>query len=285
MIKMQKEQKSNRKNICLNLLGILSAFGIALGGLAGVQVLLSREEAHLLQSGGLVALPAQAEDMAAVDIGIVETFTAQLTQDELALTVQNLQSGGESYPHEPKTGQLSMTEAMMLGKEWIGQFFMPHLGQPDFILQEYRANCYLWSLQENPNSGQTDPLLSYWTVLLAGQGMEAELILNAVTGQILDASVSCSLPIEYQDSDTMAGLLRSYADSFGLHDSASLTENGDKTPESIGRILYQDVGSSGLQAAMSVSSIAVFKPDPDSYTEEYTEFFNLHLYLTFPSPE
>ena len=276
---MRKEQKSTRKNICLNLLGILSAFGVALGGLLGVQGLLSQEEAQIFQSGGMVALPVQAEDMEAVDIGITEALTPRLTQEELTLVVQNLRSGGESYPHEPKAGQLSMTEAIMLGKEWIGQFFMPHLGQTDFVLQEYRANCYLWSLQEDPNDSQTNPLLSYWTVLLTGQGIEADLVLNAVTGQILNASVSCSFAAEYQDRDSLAGLLRSYADSFSLQDKDPPAESAGKAPESTDWILYQDIGSSGIQAAMSVSSIAVAKQDTDSDPDEYTEFLNLHIYL------
>lgn len=285
MTKIQKKQKSTRKNICLNLLGILSAIGMALGGLLGVQGLLSREEAHILQSGGMVALPVQADDMESVDIGITEPLTPHLTQEELALAVQNLRSGGVSSPHEPKAGQLSMTEAIMLGKEWIGQFFMPHLGRTDFVLQEYRANCFLWSLQEDPNDSRTNPLLSYWTVLLTGQGMEAELILNAVTGQILDASVSCSLAVEYQDKDSMAGLLRSYADSFSLQDKGLPAESAGKAPESTGWILYQDVGSSGIQAVMSVSSIAIAKQDTDSDPDEYAEIFNLHLYLILRSAE
>lgn len=240
-----------RKNTLINLAGLLLALAIASGGLLGVQVRLARDEARLLQGGGMVELSVLSEPEHSEEISDVQVQRTLLAEDSLALVIQNLESGAEPYPHEPGRNQLSMAEAVEYGRSWLESFFMPHLDMDDFNLNEQKTICYLWTTQEDT------PLLSYWTVTFSTKNMEAELILNAMSGQILDASVRCALPAEHQDPESLMALLNDYAVSFGPEEKSVPAESNEENAEISGRTMYQSIGSKGIFAAMNVSSIIV----------------------------
>lgn len=267
-----------RKNIFINLAGLLLALGIALGGVLGVRVQLAREQARLLQEGGMVNLIVQSEPSQSKEISTAQLLQTGLTEEELTLVIQNLESGAEPYPHEPGQNQLSMADAMEQGRSWLEGFFMPHLGLANFCLDEYRAGCYLWTTQE------ADPLLSYWTVTFSAKSLEAELILNATSGQILDASVRCSLPTEHQDSESLRAFLDDYVDSFHLEEEYTFVSSGPENAGANGGTLYQSVGSQGIFAAMDISNLIVSSSYPSTGSqadfETSTEFLRIRLRLT-----
>lgn len=130
-----------QKNTLINTAGLLLALSIALGGLLGVQTRLAHEENRLLQKGGTAEVLIQSQPAQSEEISTAQLLRTPLTEEELILVIQSLESGSEPYPHEPRQGQLSMAEAMEYGKFWVESFFMPHLGAADFRLEEYKAGC------------------------------------------------------------------------------------------------------------------------------------------------
>lgn len=274
-----------RKNTLINLAGLLLALAIASGGLLGVQARLAVEKAKLLQESGTVELPVQSGPAQSGEVSDQRLQRLPLTEDDLMTVVKSLESGAEIYPHEPSGSQLTMAEAVEYGLSWLEDFCMPHLGVTDFHMTDYKTGCYLWTTQEDV------PLLSYWTVSLSTKSMEAELVLNAVSGQILDASVRCSLPLLRQDPESMMTFVNDYAASFGLGEEYTLiredTDDADSDPDNTkisGQTIYQSVGSQGIFAAMSMNGIVVSKAGsdggPEDASAEYAELLSLRLRLT-----
>ncbi len=288
----------SRKNTLINLAGLLLALAIASGGLLGVQARLAHEEASLLQGGGMVELSVASDPSPSEEVDVQVPGTP-LTEEELTLVIQSLESGAEPYPHAPGQSQLSMAEAMEQGRSWLESFFMPHLGVTDFHLSEQKTGCYLWTVQEDT------PLLSYWTVTFSAKNLEAELILNASSGQVLDASVRCALPTQSQDTEDLMDFLDDYASSFGLKEQSVLIENdgdGDynsiispaddsemadsipRNAEIYGRTMYQSIGSQGIFAALNVNRIVFSCPvqgeTPDVDYVQAKEILSIRLRLT-----
>ncbi|MCI8543188.1 hypothetical protein [Acetatifactor aquisgranensis] len=253
------------RSFFVNLSGILLAFAIAFGGLFAVQSRLAEEKAMLLSGGGeaQVSMQAQAGDSRSATMVDVEVTVADLTEEELCQAVLGLESASEIYPHEPLQGQLSMSGAVECGMAWIGDFFLPHLDGMSAVPREYRMNCYLWAGQEEPGSAEEGSLPGYWSVSFAGQGLEAELTLDAVTGKVLDARVTLSDQEGYPEEGVLSGLLEDYADSFGIETSyvvsAAQEGNGDETiyeRESDGsRNFCQRLESEEMAAVLDVDSL------------------------------
>lgn len=261
----------------LNILGILGSFLIAFGGLFLVQGLLAKEETSLLSGDGQIALrqPEAIESEAFGSFSIGEA----LPEEELLELTKSLKESEEVWPHEPRQGQLSMVQAIQCCRAWLEDFFMPHLGAADFELAEYTASCCLWTPAARESDGEERPWLSCWTVTLSTQSMEATLILNAVSGQVLDASVSCSSPIEYQNSESLITFLGEYASSFGLTDDYTIVYRNESESGAKKLPYYQSIGTMGICAAIQADSIVVTSPENDTNVLVYRELFNLRLYL------
>jgi len=274
------------RGAAVNVLGILLAFGVAFGGVFLVQEGLARETAGLLQEGGEVLVPVRSEasEASGVPGADCEEAPKKLTEEELLAAVGGLKGTEESYPHEPLQGQLSMAQAIEGGREWLEDFFLPHLEMSGDVLRECRINCYLWTRQVYSGTGGQveDGLISYWTVGLDGQELDAGLVLNAVSGQVLEASVTVRSPVEYQARDSMAALLLDYAESFGT------TEDYVIIDERSGN-MYQGIGDSGLTAVLKIGEIVVAGAEDEEGTAapsmgggtvpEYTELLYIRLSL------
>lgn len=259
-----------------NSVGILLAFGIAFGELFLVQSRLVQEEAELLQGGGMIEIQVQPEAAPAQEIGETETVRAMLTDAQLYRVVEKLEREVEAYPHEPWEGQLSMAEAVAGGKEWIEGFLLPSIGINDIKLSEYSINCYLWAWQSDVEAGDRDPVLSYWKLWFHSQGLGVDITLNAATGQVLDAAVSCSSAlVEYQDPDDsqVKGLLYAFADSFGLEGRYMVYD----VDAGSGWSMYEGIGEEGVFVAAKAYTVAVSMGD-GGYGE-YSEIFHIDLRL------
>lgn len=258
--------------ILINLFGILLALGIGLGGLWAVRQKLREEQSEILRSGGMIRVLTAAECTAGVS-GV--TMPANLTEEELLRAVRAGESDRDPFLHEPAPGQLTMAQALEYGKTWMEDFLLPSLGLPSFLLEEYKAGCYLWS-------GYSDaPVSDYWTVEITALEIEASLIINAVSGQVLDASVTCSFPVKDQNRDNLYSLLWNYGDSFGLPGDYSLVIGDGDSAEDDGRILYCSIGTRGLYAALETEYLVISRADTPSSRENTfdTELFTIRLRL------
>ncbi len=204
----------------INFLGILSAFAIAFGGLFLVQGRLRLEQEQLLKSGGLTELP-QAGAAEAIDSAYV-TLGQRLAEEELFQLIDSLEQREEIRPHEPLEGQLSMIQAISHGEAWLEEFILPYLASDALTATEYRASCYLWTPEAAGTATDSAPWLDCWTVSLTKPDIDATLTLSAVSGQVLDASISSSAWAFIQDDKNLLALLDKYASSFGLEEGDSL---------------------------------------------------------------
>lgn len=246
----------DKKGLFLNLSGILLAFGIAFGGLALVQGRLALEKERLLEGSGRVDVLFQTHRVETQTAGEAEVGQAELTRQELVRTVEKLGEGGAVYPHEPQEGQLSMAQAVECGKGWIEEFLLPRLGMAaeEGGEREYRASGFLWtSVYDSVENIAENPWLSYWTVRLASSDIDAVLILEAATGQLLNMKVNSRNLIEHQESDEMLGLLKDYAESVGIGTDYALVDKGSADSWSRG---YR-CGDGEIFACADVGSIAV----------------------------
>ena len=268
--------KCRLRHFFINLLGILCALAIAFSGLFLVQGRLIGEQDKLLAGGGLMELP-QIETT-----GTVETEDAyalnQLEEEELLQLVYSLEQKGEIRPHEPLQGQLTMIQAMDCWEVWLEEFFLPHFGLNDLLSGEYRISCYLWAPETAGQDIEAAPWFSCWTVSVSNRNINATLTLSAVSGQVLDASVSCSVPVPYQDGDSLMTLLGDYAFSFDLEEDYTLIYGGETDSGAKKLPWYQSIGTEGLYAAIQADNIAVSIAGSNTYPL-YQEFFNVHLYL------
>ena len=264
----------------INFLGIMSAFAIAFGGWFLVQRSLDREKESLLEGGGLVALP-QTESLEAAVAG--ESFELrQLTEDELLQIVQSMEHKGEIRPHEPVQGQLTMAQAFDYGRVWLEDYFLPHFCASDSLDGELRVSGYLWS-PETAGAGE-EPWLSYWTVSFICQDIDASLLISAVSGQILDAEVTCSGPVPYQSGEGFLEALADYAFSFDLGEDCSIVYSEETDSGAKKMPWYWSFGTSGIYAALDAGSTYIVSDaveDKSTGTVTYTdrEYFKVRLYL------
>ena len=97
--KIRQPSQNRIRRIAVNLMGILSAFSIAFGGLFLVQSRLSLEQEKLLQGGGLAELPQTVTTEVSESIAVSPQDS--LTEEELLQLVHNLEQKEEIQPHEP----------------------------------------------------------------------------------------------------------------------------------------------------------------------------------------
>lgn len=275
--------RKDRKGRLINILGILSACGIALGGLLLVQEGLARAKESLLQGSGIVENTIQLEAATAVEVEVQDIGQKLLTEEELLQVVRDMEGGGGVYPHEPGQGQLSMSQAITCGREWVETFFMPHVGMADYHMEENKADCFLWSLRGKEGEGEKDPLCSYWTLNFEVPELaEVGLTLNAVSGQVLIASIGLYGPVEYQDGEGLIGLLGDYAFSFETSGVASYSfaESGPEGPDRENGPIYHSISSQGLYAGLRTSSIVISRAGDSPGVTENVDICTIRLYLT-----
>lgn len=278
------QHKTNRSpskgigRIAVNLAGILSAFAIAFGGLFLVQGRLSLEQKQLLEGGGKVELPQTGTAEAAESVGIC--LQDSLAEEDLLQLLHSLEQMDEVRPHEPLEGQLTMIQAINRSEAWLEEFFLSYFTSDDLPAKEYKANCYLWAPETAGASPEASPRLSCWTVSLSNQSIDASLTLSAVSGQILDAAVSCSAPASAQNSQDLLTLLDKYALSFGLEEDATLICIEDKDDRAKELSCCQSIGTRGIYAAIKAGNIIFTSTDMNTNAPVYMERFNVHLYLS-----
>lgn len=258
-----------------NFAGVLLAICIAFGAVFLVHRQLVAEEAGMLGGGGAVALAVRSESAQA---GEEETRQAALTEEELLEVVSCLNRETEVGLHEPQAGQLSMTEALRCGREWLSDFLLPRLGLEGSVPQEYKSNCYLWGRTKdgggagNGEDSAHEQLLSYWMLSLNGDDIHADLTLNAVTGQVLSATVRCLYPARFRVEEKQYELVEAYLESFGIEASFTAKSYSDEWLDG------RRMGNSEIVAVVEtgVSSVAMSSAQEEI---ESVDYLQLHLYL------
>lgn len=191
----------NKQNV-YTIMGIALSFIIAVGGWVLTSALIDRKSDALLSATGITrvnVLPIEPrapvnQDGSGVDDSLIEQ--PKLTNEEIIKVLQNWQSEDcDRIAHEPVEGQLSMEQAIEIGK--AGLSYYNEQGIIPVELLEYENAKIGAHLFENQPGGQTtlslypalDPYYSYWSVSFSNELMDTVLTINAVTGQIWIADI------------------------------------------------------------------------------------------------
>ena len=169
-------------------IGIALSFAVAVGGWLLTDRLISMKSDALLSESGVTLTNAPRlvtiTDNNGDDISNERPILSEL---EIVSVLQNWESPGREFPHEPTAGQIGMEQAIEAGRAGLLNF-AGHGIIPAELLGVNNVNA---SLCQNLRTEEfLDPAYSYWSVAFTGPHMGAAFIINAVTGQVWNAAVA-----------------------------------------------------------------------------------------------
>lgn len=173
----------NKRNL-FTAVGILLSFAIAIGGWLLTSRLIDMESNRLLSA----TTPVLADTPHMESIHLIDSSShdssapTRLSEHEIASIVQQWDSGGLTWLHEPSAGQINMEQAIALGREGLDFLYDQNI-LPAEVLEFHDVRAYL--SQVIPNSGQSNPLEhSHWNVRFMNEYVDIYMTINAVTGQV-----------------------------------------------------------------------------------------------------
>lgn len=111
-----------------------------------------------------------------------QTATHKLTMEQMEEAIQFWNNRIGETIHDPVEGQISMEEAIELGKQWLTM-----MGEKKQIYS-ITATLSAGYQRESPKK-QLEPYYSFWTIEFSNQTVRTTLYLNAVTGQVWSAKI------------------------------------------------------------------------------------------------
>ncbi len=193
------------------LLVFCLSFAVVFGGWFLTKEMLNRKEAEILAEKGQISIEVSenvAENEGQENQVAQEEFEGKvLSEDVIAQILAIWEAGGRELPHEPKTGQMNMEQAIKAGREWIDT-----LAEKNY-LPTYLSECSfdntsaaLCTLESKVSIDEA--LMSYWRIVYAEGDVEIILTLHAVSGQVWKADISMNtdkLPqSDYTDDELLS---------------------------------------------------------------------------------
>lgn len=112
-----------------------------------------------------------------------------LSEEEMGEILAVWEMGGKEMPHEPKTGQLNMEQAIDAGKNWVASLAEQGIVPPELVGGNYdNVSAKLLSLETQ--TGPEEGMLSYWSVQFMEGDTVIRLTIHAVCGEIWRASIT-----------------------------------------------------------------------------------------------
>jgi len=180
-------------------IGIALSLLIAIGGWLLTSALIDKKSDALLSltgittidAPGIMSTPGITENADDRSHNSPMSERPVLTEQQIYEILQNWESSGNEKPHEPKEGQLNMEQAIAAGKTGLTYFSEQGIIPVELAGYKYdKTNAYLCQNLIDGQAQFLDSVYSYWTVTFTSEQMSANLIINAVTGQIWKASMT-----------------------------------------------------------------------------------------------
>lgn len=273
------------KSKLINFCGLILALFLSGCGFILTEYLLNKKTESLLS--GQIGIDKNSEVTKIVDIDNEAQF---LSNEELKQVLNNM-NAKEEYPHEPIEGQMTMEEAITKGKEWIETLFEKNSVFSNYMQQTYQNIDAKLCVKNYNNDMSINLLNSYWTLNFIKQNLKVNLVLNSVTGQVLDANISYYAPINSSEdncvvtvsSEFLTILLTDYTLSFGFK-CENIMFFGKNS-------IYADVSGDGLFAVAVSGNMGVLEKSlktEQQYIiseEQAYNFEYIHLYFTTENPQ
>ena len=253
----KKEKKL--KTRVLSFIGILAGCLMIFAGYWIMQQMLEKRQNKLLSQNG--SLSTSKEDLADAE---EEESRSKLTEDELEDILLGDYIAVDIVPHEPYGWQMTMQEAMETGQTWVESFCTAYdfpeegsilqfeemsaqlctreMGKEDYVNESIvsgygtgSAEIRAWMSDMDWGERLAESMYGYWDISFSANGINVNLQINAVSGQVLQVRIETD-PYETDEYfDAMEKLselkiLENFVDSFGFG-SGYQTEGTDNRYE------------------------------------------------------
>ena len=248
----------SKQNI-FTVMGIVLSFLIAIGGWILISRLMDVQSDMLMSATGTspIAMPLQlpqADDIAAGENADEAVYAhSLLSEQDIVSIIRNLESSGHAVPHEPTPEQITMGQAIMAGENWLS-FIGEQLNFPDretlFAFDRTSSVfAYLSQNQQQDRSAFLPPTYSFWTVTFINRYINAVMLINAVDGQVWQASFSSSDPllafeVSFED---VSNMLTAFVTIVGIDIYV------DETREVMDGALFKDFANESAYAMVRVA--------------------------------
>lgn len=215
-------------------LTLFFSLAFALGSMVGMNAILEAREKKILTESGRVVLEAPVRVWREQNIDEEEGDSEDSDNQRYALSIEQIEDVIHCWNeriavtvHNPVNGQISMEEAVKVGKEWLAEMGMEESEQ-EGDAESYFRNAMLGVAKQNTSGEvQLESYYSFWIVNFSNQSMNAILYLNAVTGKVWGAEITLyeDLPAEIPYEE-----LKHFAELSGLQESdANMAVNQEGT--------------------------------------------------------
>lgn len=216
------------------MLTLFLAVAFVFGSMEVMNLILKERERQFLSESGRVVVEAPIrawqEQNTDRDEGSSEYFNNQgytLSNGQIEDVINCWNERIAVTVHNPVNGQISMEEAVKVGKEWLAEMGMEESEQ-EGDAESYFRNAMLGVAKQNTSGEvQLESYYSFWIVNFSNQSMNAILYLNAVTGKVWGAEITL-----YEDlpEEIPYEKLRYFAELSGLQESeANIAVNQEGT--------------------------------------------------------
>ena len=186
------------------------ALAFVFGSMEGMELFWAVKEKEILSDSGRTVVESPVltwqgqydnEKAEAVDNTDMERY--MLTAEQIEEAIIGWNNRTSETVHSPVEGQISMEEAIQSGENWLESMELKEKGEET---DTHFVNAVLEIPKQQESSGQNglteqmEPYCSFWTVQFSGEGMNAVLYINAVTGKVWGAEVDLYRNLPYEVS-------------------------------------------------------------------------------------
>ncbi|MCL2367164.1 MAG: hypothetical protein FWC75_09025 [Oscillospiraceae bacterium] len=179
------------KHLFLTIGGVLLALAFAASGWFITGRLIESRSNTLLYVSGIARAntpPDRAYTPAANsgdDDGAYDNIEPEsiLSEQEIISILRNWEARGRETPHEPTADQISMGQAIDIGRDGLLNFYEIGLITSD-MLEVSNTTAFLSQNISPMQEGFLDPMYSFWTVIFSSTYQRSIFRVHALTGQI-----------------------------------------------------------------------------------------------------
>jgi hypothetical protein len=186
----------NKRNV-LTAVGIVLSFAVAMVGWVLTSRLIELNSERLLSMTLTIAtktlnvVPGNTATETPYSENGAYLFTRPtLTESEMVSILRNWSADGQLMPHEPSQEQITMEQAIELGREWLSIIDGLNIFSDEML---YFRNVRGAQLLQNTPHGQIAPLTpeySYWALVFSNDILNVYMQMNAVTGQVWETDIN-----------------------------------------------------------------------------------------------
>jgi len=180
----------NKRSI-FTISGIILSFVIAIGGWVLAGRLMDMRSNMLMSANGIspIIVPMSVPVLNDTEHDYEYDFHPLLTEAGIVSVLHNINAPGREIPHEPTDEQITMGQAIDIGRTWLS-FIREQLYIHQELFVFYDTRAHLSQNVQRDGDGFLSPAYSFWTVTFNGRLIDVTLLINAVEGQVWKTEIS-----------------------------------------------------------------------------------------------